>query len=187
MQVLAPDGGVRDLTLRADATRPGMYSGQFAVRQEGAYRLVLPVPQSESEELSRRIQVRVPDQERENPQRNDALLSEIAKSTGGVYYVGTAAAVGGEGPGVRGQGPGAGGRRSEVAGDGLSPNPQSAIRNPQSANSHPRPVWELLPDRTQISVLPEAPEPLWSNWWTLGLISGCLCLEWLIRRLAKLA
>lgn len=170
MQVLAPDGGVRDLKLTADATRPGMYSGQFAVRQEGAYRLVLPVPQSESEELSRRIQVRVPDQERENPQRNDALLSEIANSTGGVYYVGTAAALGKP---VAREGSELGSQRSEVGGQ----------RPVQPAPA----VWELLPDRTQISVLPEAPVPLWSNWWTLGLISGCLCLEWLIRRLAKLA
>jgi len=168
MQVLAPDGGVRDVKLTTDATRPGMYSGQFAVRQEGAYRLVLPVPQSESEELSRRIQVRVPDQERENPQRNDALLSEIAGSTGGVYYIGTAAALG------------KAGERSEVGGQTSEAGGQGHVQ-PAPA------VWELLPDRTQISVLPEAPVPLWSNWWTLGLICGCLCMEWLIRRLAKLA
>ncbi len=62
--------------------------------QEGTYRLELPVPDSEEERLTRRIQVKVPDLERENPQRNDALLSTIARDTSGVYYVGLEAAVG---------------------------------------------------------------------------------------------
>jgi hypothetical protein len=186
MQVLAPDGSVRDLKLAADTARPGAYSGQFAVRQEGAYRLVLPVPQSESEELSRRIQVRVPDLERENPQRNDALLSEIASSTGGVYYIGTAAALAGQKSEVGGQRSEVRGQKSEVGGRGSELTPPSP-GTPGEGRGEGLPVWELLPDRTQISVLPEAPDPIWDNWWTLGLICGCLCVEWLIRRLAKLA
>ena len=58
---------------------PGAYLGQFPALQEGTYRLELPVPESDNERLSRRIQVKVPDLERENPRRNDALLSAIAK------------------------------------------------------------------------------------------------------------
>ena len=79
----------------ADASRcgpiraaPGAYLGQFPALQEGTYRLELPVPESDNERLTRRIQVKVPDLERENPRRNDALLSAIAKNTGGKYYVG---------------------------------------------------------------------------------------------------
>jgi len=40
----------------------------------------LPVPESENERLGRRIQVKAPDLERENPRRNDAVLSAIAKN-----------------------------------------------------------------------------------------------------------
>ena len=46
------------------------------------------MPESDNERLTRRIQVKVPDLERENPRRNDALLSAIASGTGGKYYVG---------------------------------------------------------------------------------------------------
>ncbi len=46
------------------------------------------MPESDNERLIRRIQVRMPELERENPQRNDALLSRIAKQTGGKYYIG---------------------------------------------------------------------------------------------------
>ena len=38
--------------------------------------------------------VKVPDLEKDNPQRNDALLSEIANRTKGQYYVGISAAMG---------------------------------------------------------------------------------------------
>jgi hypothetical protein len=64
------------------------------VRKEGVYRLELPVPEVADERLTRRIQVKVPDLEREKPQRNDALLTEIADKTGGSYFVGLDAALG---------------------------------------------------------------------------------------------
>lgn len=66
-------------------------------RMEGSYLLELVVPESENERLSRRIQVKTPDLERENPSRNDALLSAIANGTGGRYYVGMSSALGGNG------------------------------------------------------------------------------------------
>ncbi len=46
------------------------------------------MPESDNERLIRRISVRLPELERENPQRNDALLSQIARETGGKYYMG---------------------------------------------------------------------------------------------------
>ena len=93
--MIQPDGD------RADALRCGPIPagrartlGQFPAVQEGTYRLELPVPESDNERLSRRIQVKVPDLERENPRRNDALLSAIASGTGGKYYVGIECAIG---------------------------------------------------------------------------------------------
>ena len=88
VEVVQPDGGVQTIALRRRSGRAGTYVGQFPVLQEGTYRLELPVPESDGERLTRRIQVKVPDLERENPRRNDALLSRIAKNTGGKYYVG---------------------------------------------------------------------------------------------------
>ncbi len=94
LQVFLPDSTEQNVALLADPSRAGNFAGQFTVRKEGVYRLELPVPESTDERLSRRIQVKVPDLEREKPQRNDALLTEIATKTGGTYYVGLEAALG---------------------------------------------------------------------------------------------
>jgi len=91
VQVIRPDGGVQSIALRPDPSRTGTYAGRFTVLAEGPYRIELPVPESDNELLTRRIQVKVPDLERENPQRNDKLLTRIAEGTGGKYYVGVAA------------------------------------------------------------------------------------------------
>jgi len=151
LKVIRPDSIVDDLQLTPDPARKGMYLGQFTALQEGTYRLELPLPQGDSEQLSRRIQVRVPDLERENPERNDALLSEIAKSTGGLYYVGADAVLGSRGM-------------------------------PPLANQ--------LPDRTEVTYLAGVTDRDFDERWTrllLLVICGSLCLEWLIRRLSKLA
>jgi hypothetical protein len=149
LQYVAPDGSVQTLALRPDPTRQGTYQGHFSAVQEGAYRLELPVPESDTERLTRRIQVRLPELERENPQRNDALLGMIAKQTGGKYYIGAEAVLRG---------------RPSLA--------------------------EELKDRTSVVVQTDAPDPQQEeNWlrWMMIALCGLLCLEWLIRRLVKLA
>jgi hypothetical protein len=155
LQVIQPDGSTQTVPLRADASRLGSYIGQFPALQEGTYRMELPVPESENERLSRRIQVRVPDLERENPRRNDAVLSAIAKNSGGdhggKYYVGISSA--------------------------FSPHGTA-------------PLVDELQDRTTTVIMPIAPDPHqeegWLRWMMIALC-GLLCLEWLIRRLLKLA
>ncbi len=151
LQVVHPDSTSQALQLARDPARRGMYFGQFTALKEGTYRLEMPVPDSEEEQLSRRIQVRVPDLERENPQRNDALLSEVAKQTGGVYYVGA----------------------ESVLGSGGVP-----------------PLVNRLRDRTETTYLAGVTDRDFEFRWMqilLGVICGALCLEWLIRRLVKLA
>ena len=151
LQVVQPDGAARSVLMRADASRTGAYLGQFPASQEGTYHLELPVPESDNERLTRRIQVKVPDLERENPRRNDAVLSSIARNTGGKYYVGIPKAINAEGT------------------DGLV---------------------QQLKDRTTTVVMTAAPNPQWEEtWlrWIMIALCGLLCLEWLIRRLAKLA
>jgi hypothetical protein len=93
--------------------------------------------------------VKVPELERENPQRNDDLLRGLAKGTGGRYYFGMSSIFGGD-----------------------------------------HPLVGELKDRTTTVVEPESPDPKseerWLKWMMLALC-GLLCLEWLIRRLMKLA
>jgi len=151
LQLTRPDRTTEMLNLQPDAARGGMYLGQFPAVQEGSYRLDLPVPESGGEVISRRINVQVPDLERETPQRNDALLSEIAQGSGGEYYVGLPAAV-------------TGGSVPAVA--------------------------KRLPDRTEVTTLTGAPDADFERrlmMWVLALACGTLSLEWLIRRLSKLA
>jgi hypothetical protein len=151
LQVIRPDSTTETLQLAPDATRQGMYVGQFTALLEGTYRLEMDVPGGEKEQLSRRIQVRVPDLERENPERNDALLSEIARQTGGLYYVGADAVLG---------------RRGVP------------------------PLVNQLKDRTETTYLAGVTDRDFEQRWMqtlLGVICGALCLEWLVRRLSKLA
>lgn len=151
VQVVQPDGAAMSVAMRGDASRAGAYVAQFPALQEGTYRLDLAVPESDNERLTRRIQVKVPDLERENPRRNDAILSAIAKDSGGRYYVGLA-----------------------------------GILDPGS----PEFLGQELKDRTSTVIRTAAPnaqwEETWLRWMMIALCS-LLCLEWLIRRLAKLA
>ena len=148
LQVFLPDNSLQSLQLTADPQRLGNYSGQFNARQEGTYRLELPLPDGDNEVLSRRIQVRVPDLERENPLRNDALLSALAQQTGGHYFQGLASAL---------------------------------------APTSGEPLTALLPDRSRTLPVSDVPRALWDNIWFLLGICGLLSLEWLIRRLSRLA
>lgn len=151
LQVVQPDGAAMAVAMRADTARAGAYVAQFPAIQEGTYRLELPVPESDNERLARRIQVKVPDLERENPRRNDAVLSAIAKNSGGKYYVG--------------------------------------IGGIFDAGS-PEFLGQELKDRTSTVIRTAAPNPQWEEiWlrWMMIVLCSLLCLEWLIRRLVKLA
>lgn len=151
IQVLTPSGNAQTIVLRPEPGRAGMYAGQVTATEEGTYRLELAVPQSEDERLTRRLQVSLPDLERENPQRNEKLLNRIAEGTEGQYYAKLDTAL--------------------VAGQ-----PDSLLTR--------------LKDRSRTIILPEAPNPLWEREWLTWLLTAAcslLCLEWLIRRLAKLA
>jgi hypothetical protein len=83
--------------LSADADRPGMYTGQATVLQEGTYQVALNIPDSDEEPLTRFLQVRVPDLERAHSQRNEKLLRTIAEETGGIYYQDLPTAINGDG------------------------------------------------------------------------------------------
>jgi hypothetical protein len=149
LEVGLPDGVLETVRLAADPARAGYFRGQFTVRKEGDYELSLPVPESSDDRLSRRIQVRVPDLEREHTVRNDPLLSDLAQKTNGIYY------------------------------DTLD----KALGVGDSVGS----LVETLRDQSRTITVLSDPTPLWDNQWTLTGLCSLLCLEWLIRRLSKLA
>lgn len=98
LQVFRPDGKMQTLTLRPDPSRIGTFAGQFTVLEEGDYRLELLVPESADERLTRRVQVTMPDLERQNPQRNAKLLTRMADGSQGKYYAELEAALGPKDP-----------------------------------------------------------------------------------------
>lgn len=148
----APDGTLENVSLAADTERPGNFVGQLAVLQEGAYRLELPVPDAIDQQLSRRIQVSVPDLEFEGAQRNVELLAGLARQTDGRYYE----------------------------------KPVQAVEG----GDYVRPLPELVPSQAETKIVEGEPDETFTRRvrrWLLGVICGCLCTEWLLRRLLRLA
>jgi hypothetical protein len=136
-----------------DEGRKGIYVEQFTATQEGDYRIELQHPTAAEQVLNREVRVKIPAKETEFPERNDAVLREIADKTSGDYFVGLKAAVG----------------------------DTSVETSTLAAKIRPQ---------DQITVLPGTPDRSFERQlmgWLLGLICGCLCLEWLLRRLSKLA
>jgi hypothetical protein len=151
-QLLRPDGETEAIKLTAEVDRPGMYMGQATVLQEGTYQVALSLPGASEEPLNKYIQVRVPDLERTRAERNEPLLSAIAKETGGVYYKTFDAAIRGDG----------------------------AVK----------PLSEIIPSRAEVKLVKGAPDQEFAKAqmnWLLGVIAGSLFIEWIVRRLNRLA
>jgi hypothetical protein len=151
-QVLRPDGGTDSVKLAAEVDRPGMYLGQLTVLSEGTYQIVLPVPESDEEPLSRFLQVRIPDLERMHAERNEQLLASLADETGGVYY----------------------------------PRLEAAVRG----DAQRKPLADVIQNRAEVKLLKGAPDRKFAQMqmeWLLAIIAGALFLEWIIRRINRLA
>lgn len=153
--LVQPDGSRRPLTLKVveGGARGGTFASQFTAVEEGDYRVELQPPHGELDELLvRETRVRAEELETRQPERNDPLLIDIAQTTGGAYYVGTAAATG--------------------------------------AAADQEPLVSRLKPQDQITYLPGLPDVDFERRlmaWLMALICGALSLEWLIRRLSRLA
>jgi hypothetical protein len=179
--------GTQNVTLRPETGRVGSYSGQFPVLHTGPHRLELPLPDSTDEPLSQQIFVHTPNLEQERPQRNDALARELAEKTF-VWHEGRL--------------------REEPGSEALPPLPDDEAKATPMVEEEARtpsvyyvgiqellnpPVGkpsldDLLKDRSKTSITGYSQE--WEEqmlrWLMYGLF-GLLCLEWLLRRLFKLA
>lgn len=99
--LVKPDSTSVALTMKKvkDEGREGIYVEQFTALQEGDYQIHLQHPAAADQILTREVRVKIPAKETEFPERNDALLREIADKSGGDYFVGLASAVGSGGTG----------------------------------------------------------------------------------------
>ena len=170
----------QDVPLQAVADRPGEYGGQFPALEKGRYRLELQIPGVEDERLTENIEIDIPQLEAARPQRDRALLTRIAEGTWGAKAL----------PDENSQDEGTE-KNSDKAkveeGPAVYYNGVAELFDPPASKS---PLAEMLIDRTKKDVHPEMPDPEerqdWLMWMMIALCS-LLCVEWLTRRLAKLA
>ena len=147
-RVVAPDGGDLPVTLAAEPGRPGTLQGGFVAAREGSWQIT--VEAGGDEQLSRRIQVQLPDRELVKPSLDRGLLEQIAAATGGTPWF---------------------------------PGPA------WTADDTARLV-AAIPDRSRREYEAGADDTDFKrrlNTALLALGVGCLCCEWIVRRLAKLA
>ncbi len=160
-KLLEPSGRSMPLVLTPipDPSQPGVYLGQFFTKSTGTYEVQLPVGGlADQQLLTQQVSVRVPALEIQRPQRNDPLLGELASRTGGKYWVGMDSLLTG----------------------------QSSPTNSTSTTSLPK----SIDSRDQTNYLPGAPDREFQQRLMgilMALIVGCLSMEWLIRRLSRLA
>lgn len=158
----------------ADGSQPGVYTGQFPVQVPGQYAIQLQLGGLASDEvLTASIDAKIPAREMQQSQRNDALLRQLAVDTGGNYWAGVAAAM--------------------QPADAQNPAQQNlAQQNPaqQAAGAAPLDLVGRIAPQDQVAYLPGATDQVFQvRWlgWLMVWIAGALSLEWLARRLHRLA
>ena len=162
-KLIEPSGRSSPLVLTPipDPSQPGVYLGQFFTKATGTYEVQLPVGGlSDQQLLTQQVTVRVPALEIQRPQRNDPLLNELASRTGGKFWVGM---------------------------DSLLPGQSDLIETTSASKSS---LPQSIESRDQTNYLPGSPDREFQQRLMgilMALIVGCLSMEWLIRRLSRLA
>jgi hypothetical protein len=85
LEILSPVGTLRMMDATLDPNIPGTYQTYLPLDIEGTWTIQWTIPDSE-QQLVRTIQVQMSDLEREHPNRNEALLQDIAERSGGIYF-----------------------------------------------------------------------------------------------------
>ena len=165
-KLIEPSGRNSPLVLTPipDPSQPGVYLGQFFTKATGTYEVQLPVGGlADQQLLTQQVTVRVPALEIQRPQRNDPLLGELASRTGGKYWVGM---------------------------DSLLPGQSDTANSETSASTSAATLPQSIESRDQTNYLPGSPDREFQQRLMgilMALIVGCLSMEWLIRRLSRLA
>lgn len=150
------NGNNTPLVLRplVDGSQPGVYTGQFPVLVPGEYSIELQIGGITSNEILRAsVRAKVPATEMQMAQRNDALMSQLATDSGGIYWRGAAAA---------------------------------AVEAPSGLYE----VADAIESQDLVAFLPGTPDRNFQlRWlgWLMTWVASCLSLEWLARRIHRLA
>ncbi|MDR3196407.1 MAG: VWA domain-containing protein [Planctomycetaceae bacterium] len=163
--VLSPSGTLRTVQGIIDPNMPGTYQTHLPLTEEGTWSIRFTIPGTE-EQITRTVQVRMSDLEREFPNRNEQLLTKLATKSSGVYFRSPTDAL----PMVK---------ESTLYGNidfFKEPDPQSYTGQP---------ITELLKIRSQKAVSDTAAEEKMLRWFLL-IFCSVLMAEWTLRRLMKL-
>ena len=148
----------------ADPSRAGRFMVELPVVRPGEYQLEVIVPETADERLHQTFRGVVSKLEEENPQRNAALLREIAAKTQGEYYDDLSAA---------------------LTGSQAGHDHGYMVSAPASPS-----LVDRLKDVSRTESIPLAPKPEEERKWLKWMLVALCCVlsfEWLVRRLAKLA
>ncbi|MDR0391549.1 MAG: hypothetical protein LBH59_06560 [Planctomycetaceae bacterium] len=184
IDVLSPAGKLRTLEVMLDPNAAGIYQGYVPLTEEGTWTVKLNIPSSQ-QEITRTFQVQMSDLERENPSRNEQLLSEIALRSGGIYFrlptdamplVKESVLYGQKNPFVL---PNTESNNPENQND----NTETNLAETKTPNQY---LTELIKVRSQRAVLDATAEENMLRTFLI-IICSLLLLEWTLRRLMKLA
>jgi uncharacterized membrane protein len=159
-RLIDPQGLNTPIVLRPlpDGSQPGVYTGGFSVLKPGEYTAQLQLGGLASDEvLSSTVLAKVPALEMQRAERDDQLLRQLAVESGGRYWIGT----------------------KDLQSDSQNTN-----------DSQPPGLVQTLVPQDQVAYLPGTIDQEFQlRWhgWLMIWIASCLSMEWLARRLHRLA
>ena len=145
-----PSGEPMRVEFEPSSSQRDTWIARLPASQEGVHQATLPAGATTT--LTARTEVEVPAAERDQPTRDEPLLTRVAQAGGGWYYPTATAALEGAGP-------------------------APAVANAIASREETRIAYDK-PDETFARQLSQI---------LLGVICGALFLEWLSRRLSRLA
>jgi hypothetical protein len=187
LNLIDPDNRLTALTLNQlpGTGQAGVYVGQFLLRRAGRYQLSLDTRIVPDAVLTKQVTARVPTLEIERPKRNDQALASLSERTGGKYYAGVANAIAGKAFPINTN---VDQTKSTSTSDGAS-EAESQVDSFELSSAD-APIFDSILSRDQVTFLPGSPDRSFQERWMLILlisIASVLSLEWLIRRLCRLA
>jgi len=167
--------------LTVETGKPGQFEGRFPVLEKGEYWLELRIPGSPTQRLTEKFEVEIPQWETARLKRNDELLRQIAKGSWGARPRKDPDAAEKQDASDDEE------KKKADAGPGEYYDGIAELLDPPAPKQR---VEDLLFDRTKTDPQPQKVDHdelmNWRMWWMIGLC-GLLSIEWLTRRLAKLA
>lgn len=182
MIVIRPNGKAlpEQIPLLRDSNRKGFYAGDFTVRERGTYRLHVANPGLESNKpVTSRVRVKFSPKEKQNPIQDAALLTSLATGTGGQYLTLEKFA------GIFKDVHEAKDRLQSLESENATASDVEAAGEKHTAAV--KAMAELFEDKGYTEATSPDPNELWDTRLMLFIIVTLLSIEWMTRKLLKLA